>query len=292
METTVGNSKPLLQKRFVKTLLIGAVITGVIAYVATSPIFIKPLYRSEALIYVPLTIPSKHIEQQGIGFASDIEIDGHIQILQSGRLHDSLISRFNLAEEFGINMNEIGGMSKLYEKIDSRIKFEKTRYSSVSVSAMATDPVKAAEIANAIVELGDVIKEEILYASRRKVFMQAKTYFENKSNNVRELENRIDSLERNSAGRKAGWMVDNQLFKLKNQYAIELQELASRKNHLESVERDFNTELPRSYVISKAIPVSKPAWPFRKLIALGAVAAYIFLLLVFEIVRQDVKSPR
>jgi uncharacterized protein involved in exopolysaccharide biosynthesis len=152
------------------------------------------------------------------------------------------------------------------------------------------EPERAAEIANEIVELGDVIKEDILYENRRKVFVQTKSYYENKLTSITELENRIDSLENAAFGNKLNRKEDNLLFKLKNQYATEIQELASRKNHLETVEHDFNAELPKSYVISKAIPVTTPVWPPRKLIIAGSVIAYIFLLLVFAIVKHDVNS--
>ncbi len=284
--------KHISNPRFLKTLAIGAVVTGILTWLATSPFFITPLYRAEALIYVPLTIPSRQVEQQGIGFASDIEIDGHIQIFQSGRLRDSLISRFNLVEKYAVDLNETGGQSRLYEKIDSRIKFEKTRYSSVSVSVTDPDPVEAAEIANGIVKLGDEIKEEILYENRKMVFMQAKLHLENKTSNVRELEISIDSVENLIAQRKSGRQDNSLLFKLKNQYSFELNEMLTRKNHLESVERDFYTELPKSYVISEAIPAAVPLWPPRKLITAAAVIACMFLLLVVEIIKQDVKSTR
>jgi uncharacterized protein involved in exopolysaccharide biosynthesis len=282
--------KRIKNSRLLKSFAIGAVITGVISYLATSPLFITPLYRAEALIYVPLTIPSRQIEQQGIGFASDIEIDGHIQIFQSGRMRDSLISRFNLAEKFGININESGGLSKLYHKIDSRIKYEKTRFSSVSVTVRDPSPEQAAGMANAIVKMGDGIKEEILFENRRKAFMQAKLHYENKLSDVNDLENLTDSMENVLSARNATQAERNQLQRIKNQYSVEIQELVSRKNHLEMVERDFKAELPGAYIISEAIPAANPDWPRRKLISAAAVLGYLFLMLVFEIVKQDVNS--
>ena len=272
--------------RFLIIMAVGAVATGIITWLVTSPVFITPLYRSEALIYVPLTIPSRQIEQQGIGFASDIEIDGHLQIFQSARMRDSLIERYNLAQNLEVDLNETGGLSRLYEKIDSRIKFEKTRFSSVAVSVLNPDPVLAAEMANVIVNLGDVIKEDILYENRRKAFLQAQQHYENKLQSVKLLEQMIDSLD-NSGNNKS---TDNEIFRLKNQYATEVQELASRNNHLEIVERDFNTGLPGSYIISQAIPSAKSHWPNRKLLVTGSAIAFIFFLLVIEIIKQNAKS--
>ncbi len=276
----------MINPRFLIIMAVGAVVTGVFTWLVTLPVFITPLYRSEALIYVPLTIPSRQIEQQGIGFASDIEIDGHLQIFQSARMRDSLIKRYNLDQQLNVDLDETGGLSRLYEKIDSRIKFEKTRFSSVAVIVLNPDPVLAAEMANVIVNLGDVIKEDILYENRRKAFLQSQQHYDTKYQSVKLMEQTIDSLENSQTDLGKG----SEIFRLKNQYATEIQELASRKNHLEMVERDFNTGLPGSYIVSRAIPAAKPHWPNRKLLVAGSVIAFIFFLLVIEIVKQNAKS--
>lgn len=276
----------MFNPRFIIISTAGAVITGILTWFVSSPFFITPLYRSEAVIYVPLTIPSRQTEQQGIGFASDIEIDGHIQIFQSARMNDSLIQRYHLDQNLGVDLSETGGLSRLYEKINNRIKFEKTRFSSVAVIVLNPDPVLAAEMANVIVDLGDVIKEDILYENRRKVFLQAQQHYENKFKNVRLLEQIIDSLDYTGKGKSTG----NEMLRLKNQYATEVQELASRKNHLEMVERDFKTRLPGSYVISPAIPAARPHWPNRRLLVTGAVISFVFIVLVIEIIKQNAKS--
>ncbi|MGB0432570.1 MAG: hypothetical protein ACPGLV_18985, partial [Bacteroidia bacterium] len=142
---------------------IGFIIAGALAsmvvYIATSSAFIKPLFKSETIIYVPLFVPARQMENQGIGFASDKEISGHIQILNSGKMKDTLNQIFNLGERYGIDESLIGGTSKLYQTIDNNVSIEKTRYSSVSIKVEDADPVMAAQIANKLVLLGDVIKE-------------------------------------------------------------------------------------------------------------------------------------
>lgn len=289
MNTSQQGLSWLFRKRFLILLITGAVITGALVYLLTSQRIIKPLYQSEALIYVPLTVLTKQLEQQGIGFASDVEIDGHIQILQSARLRDSLITRFKLDEELGINKKELGGRSKIYELINKSIDFQKTRYNSVSIKVRNHDPEKAAAIANAVVELGDVIKEDILHANRKEVFLHAKTHFENKEQSVMDLENRLDSLENALLMAKNKQRINNELFKLRTLYSIELHELAGRKNHLETIQRGFETALPSAYVISKALPETNPVWPKRVLWAGLAVLAYILIAIVIEAIKRDVR---
>ena len=64
-----------------KVVGLASILAFILTYIATSSTFITPLYKAETIIYVPLFIPARQMENQGIGFASDKEIDGHIQIL-------------------------------------------------------------------------------------------------------------------------------------------------------------------------------------------------------------------
>jgi capsular polysaccharide biosynthesis protein len=80
-----------MAKKIVKRALIGSIACALLVFIVTSPWLIKPLYESEVIVYVPLTILSQQLNQQGIGFASDREIDWYIQILKSNQLADSLI---------------------------------------------------------------------------------------------------------------------------------------------------------------------------------------------------------
>ena len=276
-----------LPKRFITIALAGLAVICLAAYLFTSPIFIQPVYQSESLIFVPLTILSKQIEQQGIGFASDREIDAHIQILESGQMRDSLIQRFSLAEEYGIDLTNSGGRSRLHRILASRIVIQKTRFSSVSVRVKDPDAVRAARIANSIVELGNNIKEDLLSANRQGALDYARTLYDSKTIDVQNLERRIDSI-----GNIPGNMSTtfrNQLSKLQTVYATELQEMAGRKNHLEREQKSFETELPKAYVISTAIPDDQPESPRRLMITLACGIMYLFLTGVVIIILRDVK---
>ena len=274
-------------KRLTAIAVSGCVIVCLAAYLATSPVFIRPMYQSESLIFVPLTILSKQIEQQGIGFASDREIDAHIQILESGQLRDSLIQRFNLAKDYGIDLSLSGGRSQLHRILTSRIGIQKTRFSSVSIRVKDPDAGRAAAMTNAIVDLGNYIKEDLLSANRKGALDYARTLYDSKIIDVRNLERRIDSIS-NIHGEISATQR-NLLSKLQTVYASELQELAGRKNHLEREQKSFETELPKAYVISTAIAGDRPVSPQRLLTAVAAGAVYLFLIIVIFILRRDVQ---
>lgn len=280
------NISSLFTSSFLKWLAIGIVLTGILAYIATSPVFIKPMYRSEAIIYVPLTLFSQQFDQQGIGFASNVEIDGHIQILRSTQLLDSLERQFNLSGLWNMNINNDAGRNKLYQKIQSRIDISKTRYSSVSVSVRDHDPERAAAMTNAIVRLGDVIKEDILLENRISAYQFARELFEQKEAEVLMIEERLgmvtDKTERIFPG------TEN--FRQRTMYEAELWELTARKNHYEKLRKSLDTPLPRSYLISPAIASHKASWPPRIPIVLGAILFYILVALFVQIIRKDAQN--
>ncbi len=265
----------------------GFVFVCLAGYLATSQLFIKPMYQSESLIFVPLTILSKQIEQQGIGFASDREIDAHIQILESGQLRDSLIKRFDLSREYHIDLNTSGGRNQLHRILASRIEIQKTKFGSVSIRVRDTNPDRAAIIANAIVELGNNIKEDLLLANRKGALDYTKVLYDSKILDVQNLEHRIDSI--NNLNGKGSNSTRLELSKLQTVYATEIQELAGRKNHFEREEKSFETELPKAYVISTGIPSDRPVSPPRVLILLASALLYLFVVFATIIIMRDVK---
>jgi len=276
-----------LTRRFTAIALSGMLAVSLVACLITSPLLMEPMYQSESLIFVPLTILSKQIEQQGIGFASDREIDAHIQILESGQLRDSLIKQFDLPAVYGIDPSKAGGRSQLHRILASRISIQKTRFSSVSIQVKDPDPAQAARMANAIVELGNNIKEDLLSANRRGALDYARTLYDSKVIDVQNLEKRIDSI--GSIREPIPASTRNLLSKLQTVYSTELQELAGRKNHLEREQRSFETDLPKAYVISTAISSDRAVSPKRLLTTVAAALIYLFLLSVILIIRRDVK---
>ncbi|TVQ86299.1 MAG: hypothetical protein EA393_12390 [Bacteroidetes bacterium] len=280
------NISSLFTGSFLKWIAIGIVLTGILAYIATSPVFIKPMYRSEAIIYVPLTLFSQQFDQQGIGFASNVEIDGHIQILRSTQLLDSLERQFNLSGLWNMNVKNDAGRNKVYQKIQLRIDISKTRYNSVSVSVRDHDPERAAAMANAIVRLGDIIKEDILLENRINAYQFARELFQQKEAEILMIEERLgmvtDETERIFPG------TEN--LRQRTMYEAELWELTARKNQYEKLRKSLDTPLPRSYIVSPAIASHKPSWPPRIPITTGAIVFYILIALFVQIIRKDAKN--
>lgn len=283
MENALDDLSWLGQKKFVKRAALGSIACAIFVLIATSPLFMKPVYESEVIVYVPLAILSQQLTQQGIGFASDREIDWYIQILKSNQLNDSLIKRYDLFRYYKIDTSDFGSKDLMYRKIESRLTIEKTRYGSVSIRVRDTDPKHAADMANEIVVLGELIKENLLFPNRLESIRNVKSLYGQKANDVARLEKSLDSLMKAPVANKSNYLYDKTL----TLYNLELQELISRKGIYEREQKNFDTPLPKAYIISSAVPEARTIWPKRILFMIAGAGIYLLFLIVIEIIRRE-----
>ncbi|TVR75143.1 MAG: hypothetical protein EA408_00850 [Marinilabiliales bacterium] len=297
----------MFRLNFIKWVAGGSAAIFLLVLLLTSPLIIKPLYESATTIYVPLTLFSRQYEQLGVGFGNNEEIDAHIQILSSTRILDSLDAVFSLSERLGVDMDDPGGRSRYYRVAGNRITTEKTRYGSVSVRVRDKDRIYAAEMANRIVALGDLIKEDILLENRLAAYNFARELYMEKLEETLEMERQIMGqgailpLQRLKTGtadispaeifghaeaEEADDVTPGALRQLTT-YESELWNLTSLKNDYERVRKSLETPIPRSYVVSPAVVAENPAWPPRLLLAVAAVIAFVIIMVFVRIVRMD-----
>ncbi len=295
----------MFRLNFIKWIAGGSVAIFLLVLLLTSPLIIKPLYESGTTIYVPLTLFSRQYEQLGVGFGNNEEIDAHIQILSSTRILDSLDNVFRFSERLGIDMDDPGGPGRYYRLAGNRITTEKTRYGSVSVSVRDKDRIYAAEMANRIVALGDLIKEDILLENRLAAYNFANELYNEKLEETLEMERRITEqgapvkhmkeetvsispaeIFSHAEAEEGDGFTPRALRQL-TIYESELWNLTSLKNNYERVRKSLETPIPRSYVVSPAVVAEKPAWPPRLLIAVAAVISFAVIMVFIRIVRMD-----
>ena len=285
MEDLNNDLSRIFKFKFIKWLVSGFVLCFLLVYIATSPIIIKPLYKSESIIYAPLTLLSQHNEQLGIGFGTSAEIDAFIQILQSIRVMDSLNIRFGLYDRFGLDQNSADERSQYYQKMRSRMKIEKTRYGSISVAVKDHDSNIAADLANGIVDLGDIIKENILSENRLISFSIAKESYEKKQKEIDISEQLIEHLTKEWS--KVPFKLQSGLNNFRLLYETDIKAFADLKSRYNLMRISLESKLPKSYKISPAVPSHKPVWPPRLLFALAAAVIYSVLLVFVQIVKLD-----
>jgi uncharacterized protein involved in exopolysaccharide biosynthesis len=141
-----------LYKHF-RLLSIVFVVVLVLTYLGLK-FFVTPKYLSEAVIY-PANIHT---------LSSEDETEHAIQILASEDIKWKMIDSFGLIEHYGFNPEKVN-YENLSRKYSKHVKVERTTYSSISITVLDIEAQKAADMANAIVEL---MNRKILHMRREK----------------------------------------------------------------------------------------------------------------------------
>jgi capsule polysaccharide export protein KpsE/RkpR len=121
-------------------LIILAVVAALVSLIVSSPLFMKPRFKSVAYIYPSNVMP----------YSDESETEQMLQWINSSEVRDSVIKKFDLSKHYGISPAEKYYASTLEYTYNKNIKIAKTQYESVEVSVSDIDPVMAKDIVNAI----------------------------------------------------------------------------------------------------------------------------------------------
>jgi tyrosine-protein kinase Etk/Wzc len=151
-----------------KKRVILLVVTGAAAVVSVVISFLMtPIYRSTAIVFPAATSTVsfnelRNAKASSMDFGEEEQAEQLIQILQSSRIRDKIVERFDLWKHYEIDANDENKHYKLAKEYNENILFVRTRYGSIQIDVLDRDPVLAAEIANKIVDLIDTVKNEMV----------------------------------------------------------------------------------------------------------------------------------
>lgn len=144
-------------------------IVGVVAFVASivASLLMTELFRSTAIVFPAATSTVSFSEQRNakagaMDFGEEEQAEQLLQILQSSRIRNKIVERFDLFHYYEIKPDDKNRNFKLQKKYDKHITFERTRYGSIVIDVLDKDPNRAAEMANYIVKLIDTVKNQIV----------------------------------------------------------------------------------------------------------------------------------
>jgi capsular polysaccharide biosynthesis protein len=152
-----------------KTLIILGLAAAVLSAVFSSSFFITPLYKSTVIMYPAssnsisksLLNENAIAKQDILEFGEDEQTEQMLQILNSNRIRDKVIAKFNLAVHYDIEPGARYHQTRLYNRYESNITFKRTEYMAVKISVLDKDPQMAADIANEIASLLDSVKNDM-----------------------------------------------------------------------------------------------------------------------------------
>ena len=308
-----------------KPILIILAVAVVCAVIFSGPYFITPLYKSTAVIYPTSSNSTSKVlisttyqsEKDIMNFGEDEQTEQMLQVMNSNRVRDKVISRFNLMEHYNIKPDSKYPYTKLNKLYDARIKFRRTEYNAVKITVLDPDPALSAQMANDIAEIFDSTMNQIQKEVAVKAFKLVEDEYNTLCQEMAQLEDSLNTL------RKLGvFDYESQVEMLSQQLAVELGkgntqgvkniqeqldilaeyggasyainerldndrlQLSLVKSKYEEAKMDATQDIPRKFKVTDAFQAERKSYPLRWLIVVITLLS-TFLLLFFCIVIYD-----
>jgi hypothetical protein len=294
-------------------------ITLIVAITSTIvSLLIKPLFLSTAIVFPAATSSVSFSDQRNaksaaMDFGEEEQSEQLVQILQSSRIRDKIVSEFKLLKHYDISENDVNKHFKLSQTYDGHFSFTRTRYGSIRIDVLDEDPKLAAAMANKIVDLIDTVKNDMIAERTIPAFevnLRKKQQMEHERDSIL---TRLDSLanlgvialevrsnlfqayvdSKNPADReelkrkievnmKFGAMYDG-LEYMRNEKIVKLEDF---RISYEQAESDANAKFNHKFVVEKAVVADKKEKPKRLIIVLVSTIAG-FLFSIFGLLLYD-----
>ena len=296
-----------LNRKFILIFTGAATILSIVVSV-----LITPLYLSTAIVFPAASSTVSFSEQRNaktasMDFGEEEQAEQLVQILQSSKVRDRIVSKFNLMAHYDIDPTDQNKYYKLVKQYDGHFTFTRTRFGSIKIDVLDKDPKLAAKMANSVVELIDSVKNEMVsqrtipaYEINKRKKKQLEKEIETMNVELDSLSakgvmsfqsrsglfeayvgatgnDRSDMKDKIDMNIKYGSKYDG-LERLRNEKLSKLEEFQIA---YEQAESDANTKFNHKFVVEYAVVADKKDQPKRLIIVLvGAIGALVFSLFI------------
>ena len=316
-------SQMLITRR--KPLLRIAVASIVLSFIFSSSYFITPRYRSTVIMFPTsgnsvsraLLGDNASARQDILEFGADQQSEQMLQILNSARIRNRVIKKFNLVKHYAIDPESKYKNTLLQKEYDGNISFRRTEFMAVKISVLDKDPAMAADIANSIADLLDTVKNDMQHERAMQGFHIVEAEYTQMKNDVRIKEDSLSELRKlgvndyetqaemmnqqlaieiaknNTRGIKALEGKLNILSKYGGPYVsltdglkFEREQLSLIKSRYDEARIDAYESLPQKFVVESAFKAERITYPVRWLIILSTTISALLLAVVLIIILE------
>jgi capsule polysaccharide export protein KpsE/RkpR len=296
-----------------KHIIAIVILSIILAVIFSSPYFIPPRYKSNAIVYPAVLNP----------FASENESEQMLQWLESRDIADSVIKKFNLGEHYHISATDKHYNSKIYRTFQRNLVLSSTRFESVKIEITDQDPQMACDMVTAMINFYNKKVNEAHRKKYREILQLEEAKLKNKKTQLDSLMAKIIDIRMNHGlidygiqtsevtrgylgtfeGSNMANVNYNEIERLKGnieRYGDSLLLLTnllsgvthSYSNYLISYEdalRNVNKEMSFASVVSSPAPADRKSYPVRwAIVLLSAIGALLFsLIVILTIELQD-----
>lgn len=167
-----------------KHIVLVSIVSIVLAYVFTMPLFIKPIYKSTAFIY-PANL--------GL-YSEESQTEQILQFLQSNDIRQFLYKKYNLAKHYKIDTLKKTHMFAYDEIYDKKVSISITKYESVEIKVEDYSPDTAKLLVNGIIEAVNWLIEKEHREKYADDVKNSKIYLDIKTRDIDSTQHILDEL--------------------------------------------------------------------------------------------------
>ena len=290
------------------TLIIVGFITAVASIVIS--ILITPMFESSVVMFPAssasiskeLLVQNYSGRQNVHGFGEEEQAEQLLQVLNSEPIRTRIIEKYNLMEHYEIDPEGRYPLTELFEQYKSNINFSLTEYMSVEISVMDKDPEISANIANDISDLVDTVYNGMKKERAFEALHLVEREFKEAEENLVTLRDSLNILS-SQLSKKINTSDDpsNNLIKaiaengalyisMMNLVRSESQIVAGLSLRYKEARLESEQNLPYKFVVEKAFPPEKKAYPNKSLIVIVSTFAALLFALIVLIVIDNIKA--
>ena len=279
-------------------ILIITVIAAICGAIFSSSAFIKPLFKSEAVVYPANTSP----------LSEESRTEQMLQLLGSQAIIDSIIEKHDLWTDYDIKPGLPASKAHMMLEYRNMIKISKTEYEAVSIVAFDQNPETACNIVNDILYYYDQLVHRLHHEKSAEVIAMYERQLNAQQRRIdslkmcyTELSTKYGITDIGAQSREItrsilnGSSKGNELKESLETHASELIELQtslsgavsgyiSIKYELDKELRFYNGRMTYSYIITEPYPADKKTYPVRwVIVAVTAISAFLISIIALFI---------
>ena len=283
---------------------------------------ITPLFLSTAIVFPSKSssvsfYESRNVKASSMDFGEEEQAEQLVQILQSSRIRDFVVSKYNLIDRYNIGSDDPNKMFKLNKAYEGHFSFERTRFGSIKIDVLDEDPKLASEMANAVVGLIDTVKNQMIQERTLPAFEITKRKKDQLDTEIQALLDEMDRLAKlgvvslDVRSRLFQALVDSKSNKEKEELRQKIDvnskygslfdglersrnekitKLEDFKVAYEQAESDASTKFSHKFVVQSAEVADRKDQPKRMILTIvsanGSFIFIVFCLLILERYRE------
>lgn len=318
------NSNNLL--RFLRKRRNLLLITSMLAFISSIifSLLIEDKYESSVILF-PSTTTSisrallndeNYKEKDFLEFGEEEEAEQLIQILRSDAIRNHIIKKFDLMNHYDINPDAEYKQTKLIQEYEGNIDFHRTKFMSVKIEVLDTDPKYAANIANEISRMVDIVRDKMLKKRATQAFEIVKGELENlqgeigkiedtlnliRAKGIQDYETQVEVLSNQygaavvKGNMKAAKILEDKLdtiskyggkyLSLVQQMEYEREKLSDLKTVYAEARVNAESTIDQKFIVNEAYVSEKPSYPIRWLIVVAStLATFLFTMIVLILI--------